>query len=101
MTTDQAARYLQTSEQALRKRAQRAGVPAHRDDTGRWLFNRDEIDHARGRCRPEAREQVEDRLAGLNGGLAPLPADFDAAEVAACGREHRGSSNRSADVRDG
>lgn len=44
MTTDQAAKYLQLSEQALRKRARRPGFPAHQDDTGRWLFRREEID---------------------------------------------------------
>lgn len=44
MTTTQAADYLQLNEEALRKRARRGTVPAHRDDAGRWLFRRDELD---------------------------------------------------------
>jgi excisionase family DNA binding protein len=44
MTTTQAAEYLQLDEEALRKRARRGTIPAHRDDAGRWLFKMEELD---------------------------------------------------------
>ena len=43
MTTDQAATYLALRPDALRARARRGTVPAHRDDD-RWLYNRAELD---------------------------------------------------------
>ncbi len=48
LTTEQASRHLQLSCDALRARARRGTVPAHRDGD-RWLYHRDELDaHLRG-----------------------------------------------------
>ena len=48
MTTEEAAGYLRTTEAAVRQRAQRGTIPAHKDDAGRWLFHREELDRALG-----------------------------------------------------
>jgi excisionase family DNA binding protein len=45
MSTERAARYLGMSVPALRARAQRGTIPAHKDET-RWVFNREELDRA-------------------------------------------------------
>jgi excisionase family DNA binding protein len=43
MTAKEAAVYLSTSVTAIRQKAQRGTVPAHKDE-GRWLFHREELD---------------------------------------------------------
>jgi excisionase family DNA binding protein len=43
MTTDQAATHLALSPDALRARARRRTIPAHRDGD-RWLYHREEVD---------------------------------------------------------
>ena len=48
MTTAETAEYLRLSEAAVRQRAQRGTIPSHKDDAGRWLFHREELDHALG-----------------------------------------------------
>jgi excisionase family DNA binding protein len=76
LTTAEAAGYLRLRPEALRARARRGSVPAHRDGD-RYLFDRDELDrHLRSPDRSAAtriggHSQSDPRAAGTAGGPAP------------------------------